>query len=93
MAGGGYRGIPAAVPPAQYLRSASGKGATDQNQKPKQRQINSIASRLAHSRSGYIRGKLVGWQATIAAMRRPDKPATKNQRPSALPFTTQQAER
>jgi hypothetical protein len=38
MAGGGYRGILAAVPPAQYLRSASGKGATDQNQKPKQRQ-------------------------------------------------------
>jgi hypothetical protein len=38
MAGGGYRGILAAVPPAQYLCSASGKGATDQNQKPKQRQ-------------------------------------------------------
>jgi hypothetical protein len=38
MAGGGYRGILAAVPPAQRLRSASGKGATDQNQKPKQRQ-------------------------------------------------------
>jgi hypothetical protein len=36
MAGGGYRGILAAVPPAQRLRSASGKGAT--NQKPKQRQ-------------------------------------------------------
>ena len=34
MAGGGYRGILAAVPPAQRLRSASGKGATDQNQKP-----------------------------------------------------------
>jgi hypothetical protein len=27
MAGGGYRGILAAVPPAQRLRSASGKGA------------------------------------------------------------------
>jgi len=38
MAGGGYRGILAAVPPAQRLRSASGKGATDQNQKPKQQQ-------------------------------------------------------
>jgi 3'-phosphoadenosine 5'-phosphosulfate (PAPS) 3'-phosphatase len=37
MAGGGYRGILAAVPPAQRLRSASGKGATDQNQKPKQK--------------------------------------------------------
>jgi hypothetical protein len=36
MAGGGYRGILAAVPPAQRLRSASGKGATDQHQKPKQ---------------------------------------------------------
>jgi hypothetical protein len=36
MAGGGYRGILAAVPPAQRLRSASGKGATDQDQKPKQ---------------------------------------------------------
>ncbi|MGF6487224.1 hypothetical protein ABH904_000997 [Pseudomonas frederiksbergensis] len=38
MAGGGYRGILAAVPPAQRLRSASGKGAADQDQKPKQRQ-------------------------------------------------------
>jgi hypothetical protein len=38
MAGGGYRGILAAVPPAQRLRSASGKGATDQNQKQRQRQ-------------------------------------------------------
>ncbi|QAY93765.1 hypothetical protein CUN63_29885 [Pseudomonas sp. ACM7] len=36
MAGGGYRGILAAVPPAQRLRSASGKGAADL--KPKQRQ-------------------------------------------------------
>jgi hypothetical protein len=36
MAGGGYRGILAAVPPAQRLRSASGKGAVDQDQKPKQ---------------------------------------------------------
>jgi hypothetical protein len=38
--GGGYRGIPAAVPPAQRLRSASGKRAADQDQdqKPKQRQ-------------------------------------------------------
>jgi hypothetical protein len=36
MAGGGYRGILAAVPPAQYLRSASGKGAADL--KPKQQQ-------------------------------------------------------
>jgi hypothetical protein len=36
MAVGGYRGILAAVPPTQRLRSASGKGATDQDQKPKQ---------------------------------------------------------
>jgi hypothetical protein len=34
MAGGSYRGILAAVPPAQRLRSASGKGAADL--KPKQ---------------------------------------------------------
>jgi hypothetical protein len=34
MAGGGYRGILAAVPPAQRLRSASGKGAA--HLKPKQ---------------------------------------------------------
>ncbi len=34
MGGGGYRGILAAVPPAQRLRLASGKGAVDQNQKP-----------------------------------------------------------
>jgi hypothetical protein len=38
MAGGGYRGILAAVPPAQRLRSASGKGATDQKQRQRQRQ-------------------------------------------------------
>jgi hypothetical protein len=36
MAEGGYRGILAAVPPAQRLRSASGKGAADL--KPKQQQ-------------------------------------------------------
>jgi hypothetical protein len=42
MAGGGYRGILAAVPPAQRLRSASGKGAgrskakEKADQKPKQ---------------------------------------------------------
>ncbi len=34
MAGGGYLGIHAEVPPTQYLRSASGNGAGDQ--KPKQ---------------------------------------------------------
>ncbi|WP_415766807.1 hypothetical protein [Pseudomonas sp. ZB1P45] len=38
MAGGGYRGILAAVPPAQRLRSASGKGAADL--KPKQSNSN-----------------------------------------------------
>ncbi|EUB75419.1 hypothetical protein PMI27_001595 [Pseudomonas sp. GM41(2012)] len=35
MAGGGYRGILAAVPPAQYLRSASGKGASRSKDKAK----------------------------------------------------------
>ncbi len=35
MAGGGYRGILAAVPPTQRLRSASGKGATDHDQDQK----------------------------------------------------------
>jgi hypothetical protein len=42
MAGGSYRGILAAVPPAQRLRSASGKGAADQ--KPKQHQGQKIAA-------------------------------------------------
>jgi hypothetical protein len=53
MAGGGYRGILAAVPPAQYLRSASGKGATDQNQKPKQRQDQQLREQVesSHRRS------------------------------------------
>jgi hypothetical protein len=37
MAGGGYCGILAAVPPAQRLRSASGKGAADLE--PKQSNI------------------------------------------------------
>jgi hypothetical protein len=45
MVGGGYRGILAAVPPAQRLRSASGKGAADLKQK--QKQGNSFASKLA----------------------------------------------
>ncbi len=44
MAGGGYRGILAAVPPAQRLRSASGKGAVDQNQKPQPQQDQKIAA-------------------------------------------------
>ncbi|VVN67754.1 hypothetical protein PS723_00207 [Pseudomonas fluorescens] len=50
MAGGGYRGILAAVPPAQRLRSASGKGAADlqpkQRQRQKQRQDQKIAASL-----------------------------------------------
>jgi hypothetical protein len=54
MAGGGYRGILAAVPPAQRLRSASGKGATDlkpkqqqqQQQQQQQRQDQKIAASL-----------------------------------------------
>jgi hypothetical protein len=47
MAGGGYRGILAAVPPAQRLRSASGKGAADLKPKRSNGKINSFASRLA----------------------------------------------
>jgi hypothetical protein len=47
MAGGGYRGILAAVPPAQRLRSASGKGAADLKQKQSKGKGNSFASRLA----------------------------------------------
>ncbi|TPG92587.1 hypothetical protein EAH72_23625 [Pseudomonas caspiana] len=43
MAGGGYRGILAAVPPAQRLRSASGKGAADL--KPKQSNSNGKINR------------------------------------------------
>ncbi|SDT38586.1 hypothetical protein SAMN04490191_4212 [Pseudomonas lini] len=55
MAGGGYRGILAAVPPTQSLRSASGKGATDQNQKPKQQQDQQHREQArSHRRSGYI---------------------------------------
>jgi hypothetical protein len=46
MAGGGYRGILAAVPPAQRLRSASGKGAADLKPKRSNGKINSFASRL-----------------------------------------------
>jgi hypothetical protein len=80
MAGGGYRGILAAVLPTQYLRSASGKGAADQDQdqKPKQRQRQGQQLReqaRSHSWTGYIRGRLVDCQAAIAAMGRPDKPA------------------
>ena len=65
MAGGGYRGIPAAVPPAQRLRSASGKGAADQDQdqkpkpKPKQRQDQQLREQArSHSWTGYIRKKI-----------------------------------
>jgi hypothetical protein len=50
MAGGGYRGIPAAVPPAQRLRSASGKRGKQiriKSQSNGNGKINSIASRLA----------------------------------------------
>jgi hypothetical protein len=53
MAGGGYRGILAAVPPAQRLRSASGKGAADLEPKQSNGKINSFASRLAHIGSVY----------------------------------------
>ncbi len=55
MAGGGYRGILAAVPPAQRLRSASGKGAGRSKAKAKQRQDQKIAVSL---RSTAPTGKL-----------------------------------
>ncbi|MDR6929538.1 hypothetical protein J2Y56_005620, partial [Pseudomonas sp. BE134] len=75
MAGGGYRGILAAVPPTQSLRSASGKGATDQDQdqKPKQqqqqrqRQDQKLREQArSHSWTGYIPERLVGCQAAFA---------------------------
>ena len=69
MAGGGYRDILAAVPPAQLLRSASGKGAADQDQKPKQRQRQDQQLReqaRSHSWTGYIRERLVGCQVAFA---------------------------
>jgi hypothetical protein len=45
MAGGGYRGILAAVPPAQRLRSASGKGAYRSRSKAKAKQSKSKIKR------------------------------------------------
>jgi hypothetical protein len=63
MAGGGYRGILATVPPAQRLRSASGKGAADQDQKLKQRQRQDQQLReqaRSHSWAGYIPGRWGG---------------------------------
>jgi hypothetical protein len=67
MAGGGYRGIPAAAPPAQRLRSASGKGAADPKPKQKPQQDQKIAASLrstaptgkcVHVRSGRPVGRL-----------------------------------
>ncbi|MBB2889104.1 hypothetical protein FHR69_005096 [Pseudomonas umsongensis] len=67
MAGGGYRGILAAVPPAQRLRSASGKGAADPKPKQKPQQDQKIAASLrstaptgkcVHVRSGRPVGRL-----------------------------------
>ncbi len=69
MAGGGYRGIHAAVPPTQRLRSASGKGATDQDQKPKQQQLQDQQLReqaRSHSWTGYIPERWVGCQTAFA---------------------------
>ena len=55
MAGGGYRGILAAVPPAQRLRSASGKGAADL--KPKQSNSN---GKIKRSQPRFTRQLLQG---------------------------------
>jgi hypothetical protein len=74
MAGGGYRGILAAVPPTQHLRSASGKGAADQDQdqKPKQRQDQQLREQ-ARSHRGDVHlqetGRLSGRLRSDAATR------------------------
>ena len=47
MAGGGYRGILAAVPPAQRLRSASGKGADRSRSKAKAKRGGLIADLMS----------------------------------------------
>jgi hypothetical protein len=52
----------------------------------------SLAGQLPQG-SVYISRRLVGWQAAIAAMRRPDKPAPTMDGVHASLFTTQQAER
>ncbi|MBK5352260.1 hypothetical protein JFU37_07030 [Pseudomonas sp. TH41] len=53
MAGGGYRGILAAVPPAQRLRSASGKGAVDLKQQQDQDQDQDQDQKIAAFGSSY----------------------------------------
>ena len=58
MAGGGYRGILAAVPPAQRLRLASGNGAADQNQNLKQRQRQRQRQRLREQARSH---RFCGW--------------------------------
>jgi hypothetical protein len=63
MAGGGYRGILAAVPPAQRLRSASGKGAIDQNQKQGQRQRQRQDQQLREQARSHI--KQIGAQLLL----------------------------
>jgi hypothetical protein len=58
MAGGGYRGILAAVPSTQRLRSASGKGAKDQDQKPKQQQDQQLREQArSHKKSEHIQNQ------------------------------------
>ncbi|QAY90206.1 hypothetical protein CUN63_09800 [Pseudomonas sp. ACM7] len=57
MAGGGYLGIHAEVPPAQRLRSASGKGAADL--KPKQSNSNGN-SKIKRSQPRFARQLLQG---------------------------------
>ncbi len=52
MAGGGYRGILAAVPPAQYLRSASGKGADRSRSRSKAKAT--ATARSTASRAGSL---------------------------------------
>ncbi len=51
MAGGGYLGIHAEVPPTQYLRSASGNGARDQIPKPKPKQSKAKQSKAKQSKA------------------------------------------
>jgi hypothetical protein len=63
MAGGGYRGILAAVPPAQRLRSASGKGATDQKPKPKPKQRQRQDQQLREQARSHI--KQIGVQLLL----------------------------
>ncbi|WP_237880748.1 hypothetical protein [Pseudomonas sp. PGPR40] len=101
MAGGGYRGILAAVPPAQRLRSASGKRGKQIRIKSQSNgngngngngKIYSFASKPAPTvdRVQPVKmGRLTSRHRDTATR----QASQKNQPTSALPFTTQQAER